>query len=338
MRHRATKTTSRVSFPRPSAYDRGIQRIWSFTFRAVARDIPFSFQEGHPKMEISPPSTAHAPTFDDTGKLSLDHVYNRPDPRDYFSTLSQLDYRVPELAKPFFVRLIEARREARGEAEAKIVDVGCSYGVNAALLKHDMSLDDLYRLYSEEAPDDQRALIARDRALFSGSDDALSVVGIDAAENAIAYAVDAGILDAGVSTNLEREQPTDADLRAIEDSDMIISTGCVGYVTKTSLEHLVDSGRDKGAWMANFVLRMFDYEPVEEMLAGHGYVTERLDGAFFPQRRFVSAAEQEHVLDNLRARGLSPEEAERDGWYLAELHVSRPENQASAALEEILSP
>ena len=290
-------------------------------------------------MEIAAPSTSVMPSYDTTGKLSLDYVYNQPDPRDYFSVLSKLDYRVPELAKPFFKRLIEARREANGEAAAKIVDVGCSYGVNAALLKYDLSLDDLYRLYSEEAPADGQILLARDRALFSdAADDDLSVVGVDAAPNAITYAVDAGIMDAGVSTNLERAEPSAEDLRAVGNSDMIISTGCVGYVTKTSLEHLVDAGRDKGAWMANFVLRMFDYQPVEDMMAEHGYVTERLDGALFPQRRFVSPAEQAHVIDNLRKRGISPKEAERDGWYLAELHVSRPADQAAIPLETILSP
>ena len=290
-------------------------------------------------MEITSPSAANRPSYDTTGKLSLDHVYNQPDPRDYFSVLSKLDYRVPELAKPFFKRLLDARREVNGEAAAKIVDVGCSYGVNAALLKYDLSLDDLYRLYSEEAPADEETLLARDRALFSASaDEALSFVGVDAAPNAITYAVDAGIMDAGVSTNLEREEPSDADLRAVENSDMIISTGCVGYVTKTSLEHLVEAGRDKGTWMANFVLRMFDYQPVEEMLSERGYVTERFDGALFPQRRFVSATEQAHVLDNLRKRGISPEAAESEGWYLAELHVSRPADQASPRLETIFSP
>ncbi|MEW9836277.1 hypothetical protein [Mesorhizobium marinum] len=287
-------------------------------------------------MDTSPPSSPHAPTFDRTGKLSLDHVYNKPDPRDYFSTLSKLDYRVPELAKPFFKRLLEARRAASDSADAKIVDVGCSYGVNAALLKHDMSLDDLYQLYSADAPDDQRALLARDRVLFSGADEALSVVGVDAAQNAIAYAVDAGILDAGVSTNLERRKPTEADLQAIGGADIIISTGCVGYVTETSLEQLVDASRDGQAWMANFVLRMFDYQPIEDMLAERGYVTERLDGTFFPQRRFVSTEEQDHVLENLSRRGVAPEQAEREGWYLAELHVSRPESQAAIALEQLV--
>lgn len=287
-------------------------------------------------MEMSPSAVA-GPTYDHTGKLNLDHVYNKPDPRGYFSTLSKLDYCVPEVAKPFFKRLLEAKRAANGEAAAKIVDVGCSYGVNAALLKHDMSLDDLYRLYSDEAPADQATMLERDRALFSDSaDEALSIVGLDVAQNAVAYAVDAGILDAGIAADLERREPSTAELRVVENADLIISTGCVGYVTNSSLEPLVEAGRD--AWMANFVLRMFDYEPVEDMMARHGYVTERLEGTLFPQRRFVSEAEHLQVLDNLRERGLSPADTERDGWYLAELHVSRPAGQANTPLETMFSP
>ena len=287
-------------------------------------------------MEMLSPSATARPNYDHTGKLNLNHIYNRLDPRDYFSTLSKLDYCVPQVAKPFFKRLLEARREANGEEAAKIVDVGCSYGINAALLKHDMSLDDLYRLYSEEAPDDQSIMLERDRALFSDSaDDQLSIVGLDVAQNAVAYAVDAGILDAGVSADLERREPSAADLRVVENADLIISTGCVGYVTSSSLEPLVEAGRDP--WMANFVLRMFDYGPVEEMMAKHGYVTERLDGALFPQRRFVSDAEQAQVLDNLRERGLSPADAEQEGWYLAQLHVSRPAGQADTPLETMFA-
>lgn len=287
-------------------------------------------------MEIISPSYAKGLTYDDTGKLNLDHVYNQPDPRDYFSTLSKLDYCVPEVAKPYFKQLLEAKREANGEVAAKVVDVGCSYGVNAALLKHGLSLDDLYRIYGQEAPEDQMDLLERDRALFSDSpDEALSVVGLDVAQNAVAYAVDVGMLDAGVTADLERRMPSPADLRAVENADLIISTGCVGYVTSSSLEPLVEAGRDP--WMANFVLRMFDYQPVEEMMAKHGYVTERLDGLLFPQRRFVSEAEHSQVLDNLRERGLSPADAEQEGWYLAELHVSRPAAEATKPLREIFS-
>src|SRR5262249_24553458 len=52
--------------------------------------------------------------FDTTGKVALGHIYTQPDPRAYFGTLRELDYRIPELAKPYFAKLIEESREARG--------------------------------------------------------------------------------------------------------------------------------------------------------------------------------------------------------------------------------
>ncbi|MER8523144.1 metal ABC transporter substrate-binding protein [Mesorhizobium sp. M1076] len=156
-------------------------------------------------------------------------------------------------------------------------------------------------------------------------------------QRAISYAVDAGLLDAGVATDLKKGDPTPEDTAAIENADLIISTGCVGYVTETSLERLLETSLDSRPWMAHFVLRMFDFGASEEMLSRHGYVTEKLEG-LFPQRRFASAEERQHVLDNLHRLGIDATGAEGTGWYLAELHVARPEEVAKAMpLGEILN-
>ena len=37
----------------------------------------------------------------------MDHIYNQPDPRAYFSELRKLDYATPSAGKPLFLRLIE---------------------------------------------------------------------------------------------------------------------------------------------------------------------------------------------------------------------------------------
>ena len=131
-------------------------------------------------------------------------------------------------------------------------------------------------------------------------------------------------------------KPTPEDTAAIERADLIISTGCVGYATETSLERLLEPSRETHPWMAHLVLRMFDFGPSEEMLSRHGYVTEKLDG-LFRQRRFASAEERQHVLDNLGRLGVDAGGAEENGWYFAELHVARPEDVArSMPLDEIL--
>jgi SAM-dependent methyltransferase len=265
--------------------------------------------------------------YDAVGKLDLSSIYNRPDPTDYFATLAQLDYCIPQHAKPVFERVVEARREAAGQPELKVVDVGCSYGVNAALLKHGLSMAELYDLYDGPQPHDRQQMLTRDRAVYGDPlDRNLEFVGIDLADRAISYAVDAGALDAGIATDLESSTPTADDLEAIGGMDLIISTGCYGYVSEVSLERLLESS-PRQPWMAHLVLRMFEFDAAEEMLSGHGYVTEKVDG-LLPQRRFASGDERAHVLDNLAAMGLETAGAEAEGWYFAELFVSRPEEAA----------
>jgi hypothetical protein len=268
-------------------------------------------------------------SYDVTGKINLNGIYNKPEPISYFSTLSRLEYRIPQEAKPRFKSLIDARRSATESESTKVVDLGCSYGVNGALLKHGLSMEDLYHRYGAEAGDPGK-LLARDRGFYAESADAaLEMIGVDPAYRAISYAVDAGLLDAGVATDLEKADPTAEDVAAIENADLIISTGCIGYVTETSLERLLEPSLDSRPWMAHFVLRMFDFGASEEMLSNHGYVTEKLPG-LFRQRRFASEEERQHVLDNLRKLGVDPTGAEADGWYVAELHVARPEETAKS--------
>jgi SAM-dependent methyltransferase len=191
-------------------------------------------------------------SYDAAGKINLHSIYNNSDPTTYFSTLSRLGYRIPQDAKPRFQRLIEARRNTTETEASKVVDLGCSYGVNGALLKHGFSQDDLYRIYETAEADAPGDLLQQDRDRFADpADTALEMVGVDPADRAVSYAIDAGLLDAGVATNLEKGEPTAKDVEAIETADLVISTGCVGYVTEISLERLLEASLDSRPWMAH---------------------------------------------------------------------------------------
>ena len=61
----------------------------------------------------------------------------------YFRTLKEFRYGIPGAAKPIFQRLIGHLRRRR-DGTCRILDLGCSYGVNSALLKHDLSMSALY--------------------------------------------------------------------------------------------------------------------------------------------------------------------------------------------------
>ena len=143
---------------------------------------------------------------------------------------------------------------------------------------------------------------------FGAADEELSIVGLDAARNAVSYAVDVGIMDAGVSTNLEREEPSGADLQAVENSDMIISTGCVGYVTKdvagASGRGRPGQGRLDGQFRAAHV----DTSRWKRCWPNVGMSRSAWTARCFPKALRLGGRTGAR-LDNLRRRGISPEEA-----------------------------
>ncbi|GAA1530005.1 class I SAM-dependent methyltransferase [Streptomyces albidochromogenes] len=269
--------------------------------------------------------------FDATGKLTLDHIYTQPDPRAYFQVLRPLGYRVPQLAKPYFAKLVEEYTETRRAAVPKVLDIGCSYGINAALLKYDTTMDELYARYGGEQGHEQerattrQALLARDRELSLSRRPARDIrfTGLDTSTGALAYALEAGFLDDAVNADLERNEPTPRQRAQLAGTDLVISTGCLGYVTERTLTRVVRAQGGHLPWMAHFVLRMFPFDPVEHALAGLGYRTVRVEGVF-KQRRFASPEEQSLVLEKMSAVGVDPHGLETDGWMYAQLYLSRP--------------
>ncbi|MGW5387325.1 class I SAM-dependent methyltransferase [Nocardia sp. NPDC003963] len=258
-----------------------------------------------------------------TGKASFDDIYSRPDPRDYYARMSELDYRIPELAKPHLRAQIAEYRAATGAAPS-VLDIGCSYGVNAALLRLDTTLAELAESYADpDTGTDEFA--ARDRARLTVADELPGVrfIGMDASAPALDYAHAAGLLDAVVHADLEATDPTDEQRAVLASADLVISTGCIGYVTEKTLVRIATSHPERRPWMAHFVLRMYGFEPIEAELDALGYRTERIPGEF-AQRRFASTAEREQVLGTLADNGIDTTGLEDEGRLYANLYVSRP--------------
>jgi SAM-dependent methyltransferase len=277
-------------------------------------------------------------SFDTTGKVLLDHIYTQPDPRAYFSTLRELDYCIPQLAKPYFVKFIQEYRDARQVLAPKVLDIGCSYGINAALLKCDASMDELYERYCDgDAGTQTRAtLLTRDRELVHARDRSATArfVGLDSSRPALSYALSAGLLDDAVHADLEEHEPTERQRKQLAGTDLVISTGCLGYVSHKTISRIVRAQGELKPWMVHFVLRMFPFEPVAESLAESGYETVHVEG-LFKQRRFASSEEQSRVLDTLSSLGADPRGLETDGWFYAQLYISRPRDTKAGTVVDL---
>ena len=261
-------------------------------------------------------------------KANWDHVYDQPDPRAYYSVLRKLDYATPSAGKPVFLELISRLRGLRGKT-VRVLDLGCSYGVNGALLKHDMTMRQLYDHWGQDRLRDvsPEAVVAHDRRFFANREAsrAFEIIGLDRAEQAVAYAREIGLIDDGVVANLEADPLPDSAVSKLADIDLLVSTGCIGYVTNATFERLLPAvARGRPPWMANFVLRLWDFEPIEATLSDWGYVTEKLENRTFRQRRFVTDDERARAQRRLRERGIDPAGKEADGHLHAEFFLSLP--------------
>ncbi|MGW1373708.1 hypothetical protein ACWD6P_05425 [Streptomyces sp. NPDC002446] len=270
----------------------------------------------------------------DWGKADFEAIYNCPDPRRYFTTLQPLDYQIPHHGQAVFRAVAEALQRRRSDRPPlNVVDLCCSYGVNAALLNHRLTLADLYSRYTRYRPDvpTTRQLAEADRTFFATRRraEAVRVTGLDSAEHAVAYAQSVGLLDRGFAENLELGDPSPALRRALTDTDLITVTGGVGYITERTFGRLIDCVSTP-PWVAAFVLREVSYRPVSALLARAGLVTEKLTTRTFRQRRFADGNERRAAFEALAGRGLSVAGKEADGFYHADLYLSRPAADVAA--------
>jgi len=275
------------------------------------------------------------------GKANFDHIYDLEDPREYFNTLGSMDYAAPRHGYELFSKL--ARSISPSGARLTILDVCCSYGINGVLLRHDVTLDELYARYESEeaAGTSSEELAARDREFYGAwrLPDAPRVIGLDVAGNAIAYGVRTGMLDGGAAENLEEDEPSEELSELISGVDLITVTGGVGYITGKTFERLLQTlPEGRRPWIAALALRWVDYGPLSELFSRYGYVTERLEGRTFEQRRFADSGEQEYVCRELSNMGVDPAGKESEGSYHAHFYLSRPADEAvGSRVEELVS-
>ncbi|GCB88833.1 hypothetical protein [Streptomyces noursei] len=277
-----------------------------------------------------------------TQMTRFDDIYSRPDPRWYFGALGALGYQTPHHAQRVFRRLLplagfpavpKPSADEGGGQHATVLDICCSYGINAALLNHHVTLGGLYARYTSPhiASLTTAELIESDRKYYAARrrPDAVPVIGLDIAAPAIAYGRAAGLLDEGFAENLETAPPSPALHRATRGTRLITVTGGASFLTARTFNPLLE-GRHEPPWVAAFVLRTGSYQNIADGLALLSMTTEKDTSRTYPQRRFTDADEQQYAIAAVSAAGDDPRGKETDGHFHTTLHLTRPVAQAAA--------
>ena len=271
-------------------------------------------------------------------KVDFSDIYNQPDPRQYYRVLGDLGYEIPAHGTAPFELLLD---ELGGREGKTVLDLCCSYGVNAALLNYDVGLEDLFEHYAEfDAAASPEALLHADAEWFGDRrrEDAVSLIGLDAADRAVHYATAVGLLDRGLIGDLENEELNPAQADVLGTIDLVTVTGAVGYIGEQTFRAVVAAAGDEPPWIAALSLRWVDYAPIAEALDELGMVTEQVEGFTVPQRRFASPAERDAALAGLRSQNLDPGPELELGGHCAQMYVSRsPEAVRDKPIDQVFA-
>lgn len=272
----------------------------------------------------------------------FDDIYNLEDSRSYYRAMDLAGFRTAHFAVTAFRAVLAELKRQRGLARVSVVDFASGYGIAAALMRHQLSLDDVLSRYRDPWFDEANAdaVIAADRDWFAGArreEEADRYYGIDIADHALAYGKAVGIYDDAFAENLQEDTPSPALADVLAGCDLIVECGSVAHMLPLALDGLLTSCPRK-PWVAMSPIRGNDTAEAFEVLASHGLQVETLGLPPFPHRRFADAAEQTRAITNASARGHKPEGYEATGYFHAQILLARPEAEAVPVDSWLMSP
>lgn len=273
----------------------------------------------------------------------FDDTYDRPDCRAYFRMMDTLGYRNQHFATAAFRAALDEITRLRGLARPAVVDFASSYGVVTLLMRHAVTLEQVFARYRAPHLDNlsTREVIAQDRAWLAARrrpECAAVFTGIDVAGNALDYGVAAGLFEAGFAEDLERAAPSPALRDRLAQCDMIVECGSVAQLMPCALDRMLTAAAGRKPWVITSPIRGNERAAATQVYEKHGLVVERLPVPPFVHRRFQTPDEQARAIANARAAGHDTDGLESTGAYHAQLILARPADQTTPVSDWPRSP
>ena len=265
-------------------------------------------------------------------KDDFGRVYDLEDPSPYFTALRPSDYRMPAVLAGALKVIHRPVREARGAGDAlRVLDFACGYGTIGALLRHDVSMAEVYDRYAERRwrSVDARRYWTADSAFFAARREAsagFEIGGADIAGFALEYAAALGFLDRTFHENLVEDAPSGELKRFLDGVDLVVESGSLGDLLPVAFGRILDACTDAGRpWFLYCPRPDVDWAPLNAVWAEQGYRTESLGSEPVRYRKALAAREQADMLRVTRALGRPDHAVMRDGYLLVDMTLARPE-------------
>ena len=273
-------------------------------------------------------------------KDDFDRVYDLEDPSPYFAALRPADYRMPAVLADTLKALHPPVSAARGRDGAlRVLDFACGYGAVGALLRHDLSMAEIYARYGERRwrPADARRYWEADAAFFASRHEesaAFEIGGADVAGVALEYAAALGFVDRTFHENLADRAPSEGLARFLHGVDLVVECGSVGGLLAVAFERMLDTCGDTARpWFLYCPRPDVDWGPLNALWARRSYRIEGLGTGPVRYRKPLGTRERADMLRIARELGKEEEAVMRDGYLLVDMMLARP---AADAVDPVL--
>ncbi|MFB5610890.1 MAG: hypothetical protein ACE5R3_06395 [Nitrosopumilaceae archaeon] len=266
-------------------------------------------------------------------KKDFSNIYTQDHPTPYLEEMKNLEYRIPDQTKPLYKHLAERILNYK-KRPVKILDLGSSYGINSALLNHQLVMEELDDFFVTKDPHPSIKSTQNFFDELPNKDDNLEFYLVDTSSSALNFAEKAGLCENSFCVNLEKESGSSEFQQTIRDIDLFISTGCVGYIGCKSFARIFDNIYDKSPLpiFAFTVLRIFSMEDIERVFKENNFSLINTQIGPLKQRRFHDETEMNDTLDLLKNRNVDTKNLEETGYYFADFYVGGPKNIKSTWL------
>ena len=258
-------------------------------------------------------------------------VYDLDDPGPYFNTLRPTGYRMPVALAGALKAIYDPLLAARGDGDAlRVLDFACGYGVIGALLRHDASMPDLYARYGERQwqPEDRRRYWEQDAAFFGArraEGAAFEIGGIDIAGNALDYASGLGFVDRAFHEDLVEDAPSDALRDFLRGVDLVVESGALGVMLPAAFARVLDCAGEARPWFLYSPRPDVNWSALNALWGERGYRAESVCSRPVRYRRPLDEQERADMLRRSRGFGKPDEAIIRDGYFLVDMNLARPE-------------
>ncbi len=263
-------------------------------------------------------------------KKDFTDIYTQDSPCGYLKEMNRLKYFISDSTKPLYNSIIGQLEETLSRP-INILDLGSSYGINSSLIKYKLTMSELSDFFLDGSEPTKKEI----KQFYEkcNSNDNINFYQIDISEEALKFSEEMNLCERGINIDLEDEKLN--LLEPLPKIDMVIATGCVGYIGYKAFLNLLkviknrqsNSNESETEYVppifAFSVLRMFDMKDIEEVFKIYGYSIVKSDIEPIRQRSFSDPKEEAQTILLLHSMGINTKNYEDDGNFYADFYIAR---------------